>query len=230
MKRVKKSVSKINERSRYRLAIPLMFKVIEATQEKLISDEAHKTTTIDVSSGGVRFHCDLPLRLGDVLKIKLNFPAEEIIAIGQVVRIESAEETEETEDLVEGSNAVALEFIELPSERKERIRQLITPTLSLKREEPEEEQEQEGLEKRRRDCQKPKSHLSIPATSCPNSRSPKSRSKQPIAATGQSKASSAFTCSIQEWTLFSRMSMGTAPEPKIRSWKARMSNLVPSSC
>ncbi len=147
MKRVKKSVSKINERSRYRLAIPLMYKVIEATQEKLISDEAHKTTTIDVSSGGVRFHCDLPLRLGDVLKIKMNFPAEEIIAIGQVVRIESAEETEETEDLVEGRNAVALEFIELPSERKERIRQLITPTLSLKREEPEGEQEQEGLEK-----------------------------------------------------------------------------------
>ena len=139
MKRVKKSVSKINERSRYRLAIPLMYKVIEATQEKLSSDEAHKTTTIDVSSGGVRFHCDLPLRLGDVLKIKLNFPAEEIIAIGQVVRIESAEETEETEDLVEGSNAVALEFIEFPSERKERIRQLITPTLSLKLEEEEQE-------------------------------------------------------------------------------------------
>ena len=116
-----------------------MFKVIEAPQEELVSDEALETTTTDVSSGGVRFQCDLPLRLGDVLKIKINFPAEEIIAIGKVVRIDGAEETD---DLVEESNSVALEFIELPNDRRERIRQLITPTLSLKLEEQEEEQEE----------------------------------------------------------------------------------------
>ena len=143
MKRVKKSISRITERSRYRLIVPLMFKVIEATQEKIVSDAALEATTIDVSSGGVRFHCDLPLRLGDVLKIKLIFPAEDFIAIGKVVRIEAAEETDES---IEASNAIALEFIELPSDRRERIRQLITPTLSLKLDQEQQEDQEEQQE------------------------------------------------------------------------------------
>ena len=138
MKRVKKSVSQINERSRHRLEVPLMFKVIESTQEKLVSDKPFETTIIDISSGGVRFHCDLPVRREDVLKVKLSFPSEEIIAIGKVVRIDGPAETDEL--MLEG-NAVALEFIDLPNDRRERIRQLITPKLSLKQEESEEEQE-----------------------------------------------------------------------------------------
>src|SRR5690606_26412809 len=40
---------------------------------------------------------------------------------------------------------------------------------------------------------------------------------------------SAFTVAIQESMLLSRMSSGSAPEPSTVSWKARISNLSPSS-
>ena len=140
MKGPKKSISQIDARARYRLAIRVLFKVMESGQRQLISEEALEAATIDISAGGLKFQCDLPLQVGDVLGLQLCFPSEEIIVIGKVVRTESFTEAGES---TQERNAVALEFIELPSDRKKRIRELITPKLSLKLEEPEEEESKE---------------------------------------------------------------------------------------
>jgi len=93
---------------RVEVSIPLSFMVFDAANTEIIGDELVEVTTTDISVSGVSFNTDLPLKVGDQLKLTLQIPAEPVNALGWVVRCAPEKE----------NSWVAVEFLN-PEEKEQ---------------------------------------------------------------------------------------------------------------
>ncbi|MDA2927913.1 PilZ domain-containing protein [Acidobacteria bacterium AH-259-G07] len=106
--------------------VPFSFKVIAAVESGLVSREVSKAETQDISAGGLRFESDLPLKVGDRLELKLQLShSKEVGTSGKVVRSEQVERDGRS------FNSIALQFMGLKPEEQDRIREFVSPKLTL---------------------------------------------------------------------------------------------------
>ncbi len=98
--------------ARLNASIPFSFKIFDAAETKIISDQLVKSNTRNISAGGLSFMSDLPLTVGDQLQLSIHeSPAQSVNFMGWVTRCEAAKE--------ESKNLVAVEFFQ-PEEKEQR--------------------------------------------------------------------------------------------------------------
>ena len=85
--------------------------IFDADQAGIIGDRLLEATTQDISVSGLSFTSDLPLKVGDQLKLSIQLPTQPVDAIGWVVRSESGE----------GETVVAVEFLQPEEHQQKRL-------------------------------------------------------------------------------------------------------------
>ena len=97
--------------ARVSVSIPFSFMIFDADQAGIIGDRLLEATTQDISVSGLSFTSDLPLKVGDQLKLSIQLPTQPVDAIGWVVRSESGE----------GETVVAVEFLQPEEHQQKRL-------------------------------------------------------------------------------------------------------------
>lgn len=106
---------------RVRVSLPFSFKVLDASYNRIISDQLHKSKTMDISLTGLRFDTNLPFKEGDQLEVAIQVARGEAVSLRSTVSSISRSDGKGRSPFV-----VGVEFFDLSAEERRKLSEFLS--------------------------------------------------------------------------------------------------------